>query len=664
MFTTLLATMAAVSAAAAPSAPLPDFAQSSGRTGVTLYVSKLGNNTDGLSWANAFTTIQAALLAAPDGDGGHRVLVRPDTYMEANLYPSFRGAPGAYNLLEGDFEGRYGSGTNGWVVIDSGVPDVVVRTDPSGLGGNPGFIVSPGGPEKGLKSVDWWGPWRCDPTYSADIWDRWAFRFIYATGAEGGMGWDMTTSFGAEFSVVVEDCVGIGRAFGGIVGGYVSRSAEPVIYRRCNLWSLDWWGDAAAMYVRAEHKDMPHHPDAILEDCTLVGPQCSLKVGNPGYEGSTRVQLKGCRLVTLNFSQPQGTPTDGIIQSVIDGKYLHVDLEDCTLMGYKVFGVRKNPETVDAITYTTKGSVRAYVQYRQETPPGFHRLEAWPSDIFASIAPPLPTSQKPALSGRRLIRKDLCEIAPVIWEDRLYYMQCIRPATGGEAKDYYLILVDAESGEERARFAEGYSLACATTHDNTLYVFASRFENNNWNDVTVFRSKDLREWESSVAITQEPNEHLFNSSVCADAGGFVMAYESNDPAYPAFTVKFARSRDLVTWEKLPDAVFGKDRYTACPCIRYCDGTYYVLYTEHRTPRWFFETYLARSKDLVTWELSGANPILTPEGLDEGIDASDPDIIEKDGRTHLFFSVGDQLTWMNAKEVVYDGPLAEFFALLK
>ena len=47
-----------------------------------------------------------------------------------------------------------------------------------------------------------------------------------------------------------------------------------------------------------------------------------------------------------------------------------------------------------------------------------------------------------------------------------------------------------------------------------------------------------------------------------------MAYESSDPAYPAFTIKFARSKDLMTWEKIPDAVFGKDRYTACPCIRW------------------------------------------------------------------------------------------------
>jgi len=50
--------------------------------------------------------------------------------------------------------------------------------------------------------------------------------------------------------------------------------------------------------------------------------------------------VKGCRLVTLNFSQPQGTPTDGIVQSVEHGKAFKVGFEDSTLMGYKVFGVK------------------------------------------------------------------------------------------------------------------------------------------------------------------------------------------------------------------------------------------------------------------------------------------------------------------------------------
>ena len=53
----------------------PDY---TGNKGKTIHVSKLGDNSDGSTWAKAFHTIQAALLAVPDDKGGHRVVVRPD----------------------------------------------------------------------------------------------------------------------------------------------------------------------------------------------------------------------------------------------------------------------------------------------------------------------------------------------------------------------------------------------------------------------------------------------------------------------------------------------------------------------------------------------------------------------------------------------------------
>jgi len=90
------------------------------------------------------------------------------------------------------------------------------------------------------------------------------------------------------------------------------------------------------------------------------------------------------------------------------------------------------------------------------------------------------------------------------------------------------------------------------------------------------------------------------------------------------------------------------------------GTVYVLlYLEHRTPRWFFETYLARSKDLAHSELSAANPILTP-GSNDGINASDPDLTEFRGQTYLYYSVGDQRTWSKLRRAVYPGRSREFF----
>jgi hypothetical protein len=622
----------------------PAAADYTGRRGVTLHVSKLGDGTDGRSWSTAFTTVQAALDAIPDDQGGHRIVVRPDTYMEANLSPAHPGAAGAYNVLVGDVDGRLGSGTRGRVILDAGDPN------------------------RGFKSYDWWGnirsttqgwsPEHTEPTFSAIIWDRWIVRQLYATGGDGGLFWDCTNRI-EPFTIVVEDCVSIGRAFGGGVASCLSRPDEPITFRRCTLWALDFWGDTAGAYVRVENPTLPDRPDVLFEDCTLVSPECALKCGNYGFHTSMRVRVNGCRLVTLNFSQPAGTPSDGIIQSVEQGKYLHVELEDSTLMGYKVFGVKVNPDTVGELGYTVAGSVRAYVQHTQETPPGMHRLGHWPTEVFDAVVPPPMGRTEPWIAPGSVVIRDRCEVAPLIWKGRLCLLECVRPGSGGAPADYYLLVRDVETGEQLARFGEGHGLASAHVHNDALHVFAARYEQDTWNDVTLFRSKDLEVWDREVVIKQEPGESLFNSSICAGPDGFVMAYETNDPAYPAFTVKFARSADLQRWTKIDDAVFGTDRYTACPCIRHVDGMYYLLYLERRQPRWYFETFIARSRDLRTWELSPANPVLAPTALDDGINASDVDLIEHDGRTYVYYAVGDQRTWMNIKRTEFSGSEPEF-----
>ena len=323
-------------------------------------------------------------------------------------------------------------------------------------------------------------------------------------------------------------------------------------------------------------------------------------------------------------------------------------------MGCKVFGAGKGE-----VSYAIQGDVQAYLQFQQELPQGMLRLGHWPVEAFQTLLPPvLSGSFRSRLELDQPEFGNLCEVAPVVWQDRLSLMKCVRPASGGAREEYYLKLEELESGRPLARFAEGYSLASALVKDGTFYAFASRFAPDGWNDVTLFKSADLRTWESKVVIAQE-QEQLFNTSVCAGPDGYVMAYESNDARFPAFTIKFATSTNLTDWTKLPDTYFGTDRYAACPSLRHVDGWYYLLYLEHRQPRWFFETYLARSRDLRSWELSASNPILTP-GPGDGVNASDPDLVEFDGKTQLYYSVGDQRTWSKLKRAVYPAPLSGFF----
>jgi hypothetical protein len=101
-------------------------------------------------------------------------------------------------------------------------------------------------------------------TFSAIGWDRWTLRRLYATGGDAGLFWDCTDKI-EPFTVVVEDCISIGRAFGGGVGNCLSRTDEPITFRRCQLWALDFWGDTSGAYVRVENPEMPNRPDVCFE---------------------------------------------------------------------------------------------------------------------------------------------------------------------------------------------------------------------------------------------------------------------------------------------------------------------------------------------------------------------------------------------------------------
>ena len=353
----------------------PAAADYSGNRGATLYVSKAGDNSDGSSWRSAFHTIQAALSAIPDENGGHQIIVRPDTYVEANLAPSHPGAAESYNALIGDFDGRLGSGAKGWVLIDSGDP------------------------VKGFKSWDWWGPIRAtdknwphgnnEETFSSIVCDRWVFRNLYTAGGDAGLFWDLTDRSGEGFTVVVEDCVGTGRAFGGGVCYPIVRPNEPTVFRRCYFLALDFVGDTAAVLLGGWEKEMPDDPHAVFEDCTFVHPDNAVAISYASH--CARAHFSRCRLIVLNFTQPEmGGKSTGIVctQGHSPTGRLHVDLEDCTLAGYSLFTPGEDGQ---AVSYTTRGKVKAYVQFKQTLPAGFERLGQWPVDLFARIAPPSST---------------------------------------------------------------------------------------------------------------------------------------------------------------------------------------------------------------------------------------------------------------------------------
>lgn len=278
-------------------------------------------------------------------------------------------------------------------------------------------------------------------------------------------------------------------------------------------------------------------------------------------------------------------------------------------------------------------------------------------------------SQKPELIKLPFAFSDVgrtpMENTPFQLGSRLLIVANNRPG-GGDAKgkDAYLYIDDLQTGKEVARFGQGHSFVSAYVNDNELNVFALEFTDfgriMNSTGIDRLVSTDLKNWKTGKAILPEGGEHLFNSSVCRDDKGYLMAYESDKPVQ--FCFKFARSTDLSKWEKISGLTFTGENheYSACPVIRYFKPYYYVIYLHAPIEgRNGWISYLARSKDLADWELSPFNPILEAEA-GEGKNNSDVDLLEHEGKTYLYYATGDQESWGTVRVAMFNGTEKAFF----
>lgn len=287
---------------------------------------------------------------------------------------------------------------------------------------------------------------------------------------------------------------------------------------------------------------------------------------------------------------------------------------------------------------------------------------------------------KPAIRKLGVIDCDMVEATPIVFKGKLYRFEYVRPGykpnTTGES---YFRFIDAATGKATPSFAATYDLGCAWAEGETMYVYGA----DHWGGsrIQVFWSSDLENWKSETALKAPAGWTVFNCSVCKGPDGFVMAFEVGAPESvvgAAFTNFFAFSKDAVHFELAPlDCVFTKDRYSACPSIRWVDGHYYAAYLEARPgPAW--ETWMVRSKDLKTWELSPLNPVLaaspedktirnaalTPaerERIGKAVDRnnSDMDFCEFGGKVVIAYSWGNQEGNEFLAEAEYEGTLAAF-----
>lgn len=253
------------------------------------------------------------------------------------------------------------------------------------------------------------------------------------------------------------------------------------------------------------------------------------------------------------------------------------------------------------------------------------------------------------------------EMTPIVFEDRLLIVAVgLAWDIQSPFKEGELWIGDALSGEIISRFGKGYGFSNAIVANETVHVFAAKNESGSSGvkKIECFSSKDLKSWEKRDVFKAKSDELIFNQSVCESDGKYVMAFEVKDEITVPFSIYFAESSDLYAWKRIPNAVYGKDRYTACPAIRYIDGWYYLFYLEQRSPRWWFEMCVTRSQNLIDWQQSLNNPVLSPDNC-ELCNASDIDLVEFNGRLYTFYCYGNQKGMGCGTSAIYDGSMREF-----
>lgn len=274
---------------------------------------------------------------------------------------------------------------------------------------------------------------------------------------------------------------------------------------------------------------------------------------------------------------------------------------------------------------------------------------------------------------------DTVETSPVVFQDTLYRFESIREGYhGNDTGVPFFQLINVETGEATPAFAQGHALGSAYAEDGTMYVFGVP----GWgaSKINVFVSTDLVHWEQHEVLDL-PGWEIYNTSVCKAEDGYTLVFEVGAPPEVVgngFTGRFATSDDLLNWTLLPEpAVYTKEKYSACPTIRWSRGWYYMTHL-NAIGGYQFETNMVRSRDLATWEQSPRNPVLTFDDRDKTIASdrltreqidhvhgalnrnnSDIDYAEYDGQVVIYYSWGDQVGNEFLSKAYFDGTLDEF-----
>lgn len=283
------------------------------------------------------------------------------------------------------------------------------------------------------------------------------------------------------------------------------------------------------------------------------------------------------------------------------------------------------------------------------------------------------------------------EMTPVVYKDRLCLIRTASVRPGCQCAQFY----DCADQKILSSFGEGLEFFSGYEENGTLFAFGTYKgeKDGKCDHISMFRSEDGLNWSETV-LFERPEFRFWNTSVCKGPNGYRMAieislasklgdvlkHEPDELVGVPFTEFFLESTDLIHWNWLPDDhCYSKDRYTACPALRYCSDGYFYMICLEALPLVRYEPYIYRTKDFYTWEIGLHNPVLWVSREDRfpkpgvvfdeetlskirhylNINDCDVDLCEFKGQTHLFYMTGDQLSLGFMCEAVYEGPMEEF-----
>ena len=209
-------------------------------------------------------------------------------------------------------------------------------------------------------------------------------------------------------------------------------------------------------------------------------------------------------------------------------------------------------------------------------------------------------------------------------------------------------------------------MGCVLSDNGHIYAFGSSDISASGNKI-IQQEIDPATWTfrgaETVVVQASGAVKFYNSSVTKGPDKYIMAYETNE-ATP-FSLRFVQSTDLVHWNSI-GALCNANFYSACPCVKYgADGWYMLAYMWNNNG--VYETAIARTNDFVNINTFQGVPgvytayqqLLSPDAQ-EGINNSDVDWTEWNGKIFFVYLVGDQSTWGRQSEAWFNGTMIDLY----